>query len=105
MHYAKASTLHGQELADVATTKEVINIFGAFQAVTPVHANTLPKTAQILPSFMFYKSKALTPAEITALRSTQAERSRLSTRTHSARHLSQPPLSSKLVGLGVTISN
>jgi hypothetical protein len=84
MHYGKASALHGQTLADAAITKEVISIFGAFKAVTPVNARTLTKDDQILPFFMFYKAKALTPAEIIAAKSAQAEQARLSTRTHSA---------------------
>jgi hypothetical protein len=84
MHYDNASAPHGQTLADAATTKEVINIFGAFKVVTPVHARSLSKDDQILPSFMFHEAKALTPAEIIAATSAQAEQARLSTRTHSA---------------------
>jgi hypothetical protein len=61
-----------------------MNIFGAFKAVTRVQARTLTKEDQILSSFMFYKAKVLTPAEIIAAKSAQAEQARISTRTHSA---------------------
>jgi hypothetical protein len=48
--------------------KEVINIFGVLKAVCPVHADSFPAATprDVLPSFMFYKAKTLTPAELAA---------------------------------------
>jgi hypothetical protein len=81
MHFAKAATDYGHDLATAAGNKEVINIFGSLKAVTPVHASTLSseELRAVLPSFMFYKAKELNPAELAAAEAAQAHKDSIST--------------------------
>jgi hypothetical protein len=92
MHYAKASSLHGVAITDAAALKEVINIFGVFKAVRPVHADSLSAATLrvVLLFFMFCKAKTLTPAELAAALAAQASHDRMTCHTHDAKSSGKP---------------
>lgn len=65
MNHKQVANLHGQDLANAAGIKEVMNIIGR-EAVHPALPRSLTQKDidGALPSFMFYKAKDLSPDEI-----------------------------------------